>query len=150
MVLGQGVVVHKGPGQPKELELSPDGGTLYVVEDNWRLVAVPAEWHPIRNALDHGGGGELDRIQFLAGTPPAEYQAFQPPGGGEIVYQTWLDLTWQRKALAPQRPVLALGGPGTTGVGTVDLTITGGPPNGQALVFRGPLSLFNPNEVVAS
>ena len=147
MVLGQGVVVHEGPGQPKELELSPDGSMLFVVEDNWSLVASPLDGTRPELILVAGGVEELDRIQFLAGKPPAEYLAFQPPGGGEIVYQMRLNAVWQRKSLVPQRPVLSLGGPGTTGVGTVDLTITGGPPNGQALVFRGPLGLYNPNEV---
>ena len=91
--------------------------------------------------------GFLLGLQARPGTPPAAFLAYQPPSGGEIIYQAVTDNVWQRESLRPARPALTLSGPGTTGVGTVDLTITGGPPNGQATVFRGPLSLFNPNEV---
>jgi hypothetical protein len=146
LVLAEGTTVYQGSAFPADLSVSADGSTLFVAEEG-RIVSVPLGKGAPAELVSIDPAEDLRGIQFLPGAPPAAFLAYQPPGGGDLVYQTQdANDDWQRKTLRPERPVLALSGPGTTGVGIVDLAITGGPPNGVATIFRGPIELFDPDE----
>ncbi len=146
---GEGTVVRTGFDILSDFAVTADGSTFFVAE-------IPALGvSRILASTSSVGHQELLRItppeyvfdvQFRPGTAPAKFLAFQPATGGELVYQTRFGSARARRSLAPARPVASVSGPGTSGSGPYDLTLTGGPPHGRAIVFFGPLSGYNPNE----
>jgi hypothetical protein len=85
------------------------------------------------------------RFRSLGGN--ATFDAYQPDDGLSLVYETtdfWTlnDLV----TIAPARPVLSVSGPGVSGVGTVSLAISGGVPNGSALMSYCPQTAILPAE----
>jgi hypothetical protein len=157
LALGEGVIVHQADGEAEDVDVTPDGERIYIAEEPPGLftsgrildLATGSALLPVE-ILVTDPGERLQDIQWFAGTPPAVFLAYQPPTGGELVFQTsYYDFGYHypRRSLLSARPTAVLSGPGTTGVGPVDLTIAGAPPQGSAVVFRGPLSLYDPNEV---
>ena len=90
----------------------------------------------------------LRQIQFYRSEPRAVFAGFQPAGGGRLEYSTWDGMTWRRKNIEPERPMMDVSGPGTMGPGTLNVSIAEGPPNGTAFLFYGPSAGFNPTEIV--
>ena len=157
IVPADGVLVERGFEEIAELAVSPDGSTFYLGEsDGLPRIERIGVWRPgsgpVRTLVDVSPPEFVFGFQRPSPTPPAEFLAFQPPSGGEIVYQTWSGSapTYQRRALRPARPTCAMSGPGTTGVGPFDFTITGGPLGGFGVVFYGLASLYNPDEPALS
>jgi hypothetical protein len=136
------VVTGSAPnGDIDGLVVLPDESALYLLDGGgifeWvggsppRLLSVVTEPNPLY-------------LEWLEGPGPAEYLEYQPPGGGEIVYTVFRGSGTNRgrRSLVPARPVAAVSGLGTTGVGLFDLTVTGGPPSGTAFAFYGPSADF--------
>jgi hypothetical protein len=54
----------------------------------------------------------------------------------------------ERVLVRPRRATASLSGPGLSGPGAVELTLTGGPPHGYARLVYGPSALYSPTEHV--
>ena len=147
------------------MERDSSTGNLYLAENNFGS-GVSRVWHVLAgsaaNALplvDEVNGNWTGGLQILPGTGPATFQAYQPETGPRLVYNTSGGSGVFRRSVSPDRAELALTGPGTSGVGNVDITLTGGVPSGFALLFFGPtagvggaevaLPLANPTPLIS-
>lgn len=87
--------------------------------------------------------------QFLAGSGPALFSAFQPEGGGRLVYgRTDFASLDERRTLTPARASLTVGGPGVGGAGNFSLELAGLDPDGSLLLVWGPTALVGPELAV--
>jgi hypothetical protein len=89
----------------------------------------------------------MGNLSLVPGEGPARLRPYQPASGGTLVYTT-TDFVAppERLALRPQRPTATLTGPGLSGPGPFQLALTGGPPNGFAVVLCGPSASYQPVE----
>jgi hypothetical protein len=148
-----GAVVLSGLGGSQHvhgLAVAPDRSSLYYSWGGF-LGSPRQDLHRFREGdlapelLLRVEGAKLFTLQWVRGAGTAEFLPFQPAGGGAIVYTLLDGGTARRGALAPERPVASVSGPGTSGSGPFDLTLAGGPPNGTALVFYAPIgSVLSP------
>lgn len=69
----------------------------------------------------------------------ANFRAYQPADGSNLLYST-TDFFSQttRNLVVPKRPILNVSGPGTLGIGSVTLTMTGGVPDGAMYLTFAP------------
>jgi len=86
-------------------------------------------------------------MRFASAGSSATFDAYQPGDGVRLIYTTsdffMLD---DQVTVAPVRPTLTVSGLGTTGVGPVQFNLTGGVPNGSALLTYCPQTLLFPVE----
>lgn len=121
------------------LAIDPVGGELYLAEANFglneyrlRRVGAGPTQSPIVVDTIAGFFGNLEFVD--GGTSPGSFAAWQPADGVNLKYNVGTD----QVTVEPKRPLLAISGPGTTGVGTVTFTVTGGVPDGIMLATACP------------
>ena len=89
----------------------------------------------------------VDIEGYAQGSGGAIFARFQPEFGGTLQLSATDFASFDdRLALHPERPVLSLDGPGTTGVGPFVLTQTGGLEGGTNILVYGPASLVGPEQ----
>lgn len=130
-------------------------GDLFLAEVNGNLnvnqirrVGASPSLSPV---LLSGTPGEfLSNLEFHEGDGQSKMRAFQEFRGGQLFYSTTdFFSSFERRRITPQRAELVLSGPGTQGLGQVDLNITGAQPNGSVLLFYGPAAqVINPEYAV--
>lgn len=134
-------IVGAGFDGGSSLAIDPVGGELYLA-DTFFSVTQPAY------SLRRVGSGPVDspivvdaiagffgNLEFVdGGASPGSFAAYQPGDGVHLKYNVGGDQVTVR----PQRPVLAISGAGTTGVGIVTFTVTGGVPDGIMLATACP------------
>jgi hypothetical protein len=132
------IVVASGFDNASSLAFDPLKNKLYLVENDypsaahniWRVKTTKANSALILSSTQFVGG-----LRFRAGASDATFDAFQPADGLNLVYESTDFFSFSNlDTLAPLRPVMTLSGAGTTGIGAVTLTVTGGVPNGSALL----------------
>ncbi|HUR29170.1 MAG TPA: hypothetical protein VM509_13355 [Planctomycetota bacterium] len=134
------------------LAIDPLTQKLYVAETSFlfgtnRIRRVGASQASSPIVVD-AGALSIYGLQFLPGTSAANFDAYQPSTGLRLAYgATDFFSASERSIASPQRPQLALSGPGLTGPGVVTMTLTGGVPNGCAyLLYCSQTALF-PTEI---
>jgi hypothetical protein len=140
-------VVASGFDGASDLVADPLTSTLYVAENGFgtginrvRRVGGSAATSPI--LVEGEAFRWISGLEFVAGDGVAAFAAFQPEQGGLLRYATTdFATTWERFALAPRRPTLAINGPGTQGSGLFDVDLVHGASAGLAYLFYGPSSL---------
>ena len=127
-------------------------GTAYMIENNfssganrvWAVTGGAASGPPLVEGVPFQW---ISNLEVHAGGALPELRAYQPVADARLLYTNtdWATFT-NRNEVTAARATLALSGPGLTGPGVVDLTVTGGEPGGSALVLFGPTSLVSPTE----
>lgn len=146
------VTVCRGLDGAASLALDPSTQTLYVAESSFllgtnyvRRVGANQMSSPV---IVDTGSLSIYGLQFLPGTSPASFAAYQPSTGMRLSYgATDFFSASERSIVSPARPQLTISGPGMNGPGPVTLTVTGGVPNGSAYLLYCSQAALLPGEV---
>ena len=141
--MGDSVELAGGLDGVAGLAADPASGLAFISEVNAatganRVASVSGPGTPPGTLVTDSAGGPFGRLDFAAGGGPGIFFAFQPEGGGALVVQSAGTSGPERSALAPARPELDLAGPGTSGVGAVQVTVTGGAPGDLLVILAAP------------
>jgi hypothetical protein len=147
------VVIGAGFEAASSLLLDPTDERLYLAENDYgsglnriREVNGPAASAPL--LLEGTPGNWITNLEFFPGDGVALFRPYQPDRGGRLLYNSTEFVTsWERNELLPRRPHLTLSGPGTTGIGDIDLALHAAVPGGLAWLYYGPSTLFDPAEL---
>jgi hypothetical protein len=146
LVAADGLPVLQKLDKVHGLAVQPDGSELYLSMASGSIL-VRRGGKPLQPLLTLAVPSATT-LQLLPGAGPAEFLAYQPPGGGELIVGDFGAFGVGRLRVKPARPVASVSGPGLSGTGPFDLMLDGGPPNGLAFIYYGPLgSIANPEVV---
>jgi len=128
----------------------PIKGRLFLAENNfglgvhniWRVKTDHAHSTLIATSTDW-----TSQLRFANAGGSATFDAYQPEDGSRLVFDSTDFFSFNDiVTVAPLRPVLSITGPGVLGAGNVTLSVTGGAPNGCALLTYCTQSSIAPVE----
>jgi hypothetical protein len=145
-VLGEGDAFPIGVGfdGASDLAFDRETGRAYLAENNFgtgtaRIYGVSSTAASSPILVESAAFGWITNLELEQGADAAVFAAYQPASGGRLLYNnTDFFSSWLRTAVTPQRPQLALTGPGASGAGLLSLDVTGGVPGGLALFAAAP------------
>jgi hypothetical protein len=125
------------------LAIEPRKGALYLAENHWqigvhRIVRVRGNAAASLVVVDSAASW-LGGLRFHDHGGAAIFEAYQPEGGVELAYTSTDFFSYDDVVrCTPARPQISFSGPGVGGIGQVDVTCTGGVPNGVAYLTYCP------------
>ena len=148
------LTISTGFDAASSLVFDPDKDRLFLGENHYSLVTHNI-WRvkssKANSILIVTSDQNLSGLRFVDAGGTATFDAYQPAHGRSLAYETTDFWSFSNLGLVtPARPVLSVSGAGTTGVGPVTLTVTGGVPNGSALMTYCPQAAISPSEQVVA
>lgn len=135
------------------IQVDPTSGDVFVAENVFStgantLLRVGPTRATSEELVTGTLGFSLSNLELVEPTGGAVFAPFQPEFGGALRYST-NDFagTIARNRVRPDRPEVALTGPGAVGAGAFAVELTGAPTSGVAVFVFGAQSLYSPVEL---
>lgn len=146
---GSATVLASGIDPASAMEIEPVFGHLFVTQSVWSGTSHVVEYGPSGHVFGSVAASTefLSGVEFVRTQGPGSFQAFQP-AGVQLLYRAtdYTANTSSIRSVRTRRPRAYTSGPGLTGPGMVDFTVTGAQPNASFLVMMGVAANYAPNE----